>query len=285
MKIVTPQNYEVIPLDTKTNVRFYTSVDPGSYVAPHWHDALEIVLLIEGSLQFRIGEKVIDLEPGRCILVSPGIVHSTLAIHPNKAIVFQIPEAMLMEYIPNADRLDFRLTDPAPTPVLQTKVDLLKDNLYQMQVIEDVKPDGGILRFNSLLFEVLFELYHNFAAGVLKEEITSRGKKLEKLKVVLDYINKNYNRRISLTEISDVAGFEPKYFCRFFKENMGITFLEYQNKVRLSRIYDDILTTNDKINAILERHGFTNYKLFRKMFDGQFHTTPTQLRKDRVNIG
>ena len=36
-KILTPTNYELIPLNDKTNVRFFTSIDPGSYVAPHWH--------------------------------------------------------------------------------------------------------------------------------------------------------------------------------------------------------------------------------------------------------
>lgn len=32
---LTPTSYELIPLDSKTNVRFFTSIDPGSYVAPH----------------------------------------------------------------------------------------------------------------------------------------------------------------------------------------------------------------------------------------------------------
>ena len=41
-KVITASNYEVIPLDLRTNVRFYTSVDFGSYVPPHWHDAIEI---------------------------------------------------------------------------------------------------------------------------------------------------------------------------------------------------------------------------------------------------
>lgn len=63
---------------------------------------------------------------------------------------------------------------------------------------------------------------------------------------------------------------------------MGITFLEYQNELRLSKIYKDITTTNDKISDILERHGFTNYKLFRRMFRERFHSTPTELRKNQT---
>ena len=43
-KILTPTNYELIPLNDKTNVRFFTSIDPGSYVAPHWHDAWRLYI-------------------------------------------------------------------------------------------------------------------------------------------------------------------------------------------------------------------------------------------------
>ena len=78
--------------------------------------------------------------------------------------------------------------------------------------------------------------------------------------------------------------FEKKYFCRFFKKHMGLTFLEYQNEIRLSRIYKDILTTDLKIADILEKHGFTNYKLFRKMFQYHFHATPTEIRKNRKTL-
>ena len=71
------------------------------------------------------------------------------------------------------------------------------------------------------------------------------------------------------------------YFSRLFKKCMGITFLEYQNELRLSYIYQDILSTDDSIKDILERHGFTNYKLFRRMFFEHFEMTPTEVRKNR----
>ena len=35
---------------------------------------------------------------------------------------------------------------------------------------------------------------------------------------------------------------------------------------------------------ILERHGFTNYKLFRRMFLEQFGDTPTKIRKQRESL-
>ena len=88
---------------------------------------------------------------------------------------------------------------------------------------------------------------------------------------------------VPLSEIADVAMLQAKYFCRFFKKCMGVTFLEYQNEIRLSRIYDDIINTDDQISHILERHGFTNYKLFRRMFRERFGCTPTKLRNGSLS--
>ena len=278
-KILTASNYELIPLNDKTNVRFYTSKDPGSYVAPHWHDAIEIICMQKGTLRVTVENTVYDLGANQCIMISPNVIHSSLCSAPNQAIVFQIPQAFVEKFVPNAKTLKFGLKDPADTLIEQSKVDMFKETLEKMQFLMDCQPDGAVLKFNSLLFEVLFQLYHNFSTPVVEADMTRRQKNLEKLKPILEYIAENYNRPISLEEIAGIAMFEPKYFCRFFKKYMGTTFLEYQNEIRLSKIYQDVISTNLTISEILEKHGFTNYKLFRKMFYSHFNATPTQLRR------
>ena len=274
-KVITASNYEVIPLDLRTNVRFYTSVDFGSYVPPHWHDAIEILYLQEGELKVNTESTSRNLRSGQCTL-----------IQPNKAIVFQIPLLFLEKFVPDASRLTFQL-EGTPRQASQpewdrqkTQINQFKEKLTQMQFIMDTKPDGAPLMFNTLLFDVLYQLYHNFSFGFTADSTSRQNQNLEKLKPVLDYINCNYNRAISLTEISRIAMFDPKYFCRFFKKCMGTTFLEYQNDIRISHIYQDLVSTNDKIFVILERHGFTNYKLFRKVFYEHFGATPTKVRKN-----
>lgn len=277
-KVLTPTNYELISLNEKTNVHFYTSVDPGSYIAPHWHDAVEIIYLLEGELKVIIGNNSRNFKAGQCIIITPNQIHSTLCTRPNRAILFQIPETFIKKFIPQTGNLCFHLQDPAESPIAQSKVELFKKTLIKMQLLTDLQPDGAVLRFNSLLFEILFQLYHNFCTETQTKDTTQHNRNLDRLKPVLQYISDNYNRPISLEEISGIAILQPKYFCRFFKKCMGVTFLEYQNEIRLSMIYKDITSTNDRISDILERHGFTNYKLFRRMFSERFHSTPTELR-------
>lgn len=271
--------YEVIHVPETTGVRFFTDVDTGSYVPNHWHDAIEIIYMVKGELDVTVESSSYHLHEGQCFLINSCVIHSTKCTSPNTGIVFQIPFDFIKLYIPDVQQMQFILDDPNDNPIRQTKLEILKETLVQMQIANDIRPEGYILRFNSLLFEILFQLYHNFSVKIFRANLSHTAKDLNRLNHVLSYTNENYSRPISIDEISRIAFLEPGYFCRFFKKHMGLTFLEYQNEVRLSHIYQDLITTTDTLQHILERHGFTNYKLFRRMFSEHFGGTPSQIRK------
>lgn len=278
-KTTVPNMYEVIHVPAETGVRFFTSVDPGSYVPWHWHRAIELIFMLEGELSVNTDSTSLVLQSGDCILINSGAVHATTCTAFNKAIVLQIPVHFIEVYLPEITQLLFTLDSTNKDSVYQTKIDRVKETLQQMQIIDDIQPDGFTLRFNSLLFELLFQLYHNFSTKVFRARLTQKNKDLERLDPVLKYTAEHYTEHISISEIAKIACFQPGYFCRFFKNCMGITFLEYQNEVRLSYIYQDLIGTQDTVSQILERHGFTNYKLFRRMFAEHFGGTPRDVRR------
>ena len=275
--------YEMIQVPETTGVRFFTDIDHGSYFPNHWHDAIEIIYMVQGELDITVESAAFHLLEGQCFLINSCVIHSTKCTTPNIGIVFQIPMDFIRLYIPDVQQLRFVLDDPSPDPIRQTKLDRFKETLRQMQIADDIRPDGYVLRFNSLLFEILFQLYHNFSVKVFQANLNQRTKDLNRLNEILSYTARNYDRPISIDEISRVAFLEAGYFCRFFKKHMGLTFLEYQNELRLSHIYQDLITTEDTLQQILERHGFTNYKLFRRMFAEHFQATPSQVRKKSKN--
>ena len=274
-------SHEIINAPVDTNVKFRTSTDPGSYIPMHWHRAVEIIYMQEGSLDVTVESESFTIQKEDCIVINGNVLHSTKCTSPNTAILLQIPLDFMEKYIPDLGQLiflfDFRTKDQRQ----QTKQAMFKTILEQLQIINNVRPDGYLLRFNSLIFELLFQLYHNFAVKILQSNTSQKKKDMARLEPVLDYISEHYREPISLNEIAEVACLQTGYFCRFFRKKMGITFLEYQNEYRLSFIYRDLITTRDPVHVILERHGFTNYKLFRRMFLEHFGNTPTQIRKQR----
>lgn len=51
--------------------------------------------------------------------------------------------------------------------------------------------------------------------------------------IVITYVEKHFREPVSLSDISDELGLGKECFCRFFKKNMGLSFLSYLNEVRL----------------------------------------------------
>lgn len=64
----------------------------------------------------------------------------------------------------------------------------------------------------------------------------------------------------------------------FFKKNMGMSFLEYINEVRLTHIYQDLIHTDTPISILTEENGFSNQKLFNRLFKELYGCTPSSVR-------
>lgn len=80
-------------------------------------------------------------------------------------------------------------------------------------------------------------------------------------------------------QVAESLHLQVNYFCRFFKENTGMTYLQYLNEYRFEKVCNDMATTDIPISRILEEQGFRNYKLFRSMFARRFQGTPGSVRK------
>ena len=56
----------------------------------------------------------------------------------------------------------------------KTKLRQLKNKLEKMQFVMNTEPDGALLLFNSLLFDVLYQLYHNFSTVRIDSALTKK---------------------------------------------------------------------------------------------------------------
>lgn len=100
----------------------------------------------------------------------------------------------------------------------------------------------------------------------------------------MDFVNAHYYEAISLRDAASTVALNLEYFCRFFKENMGLTFPEFVDQVQYSHVCDDLLRTDISITELLTHHRFTNYKFFRRMFQERYGGTPQAKRKETSGI-
>lgn len=135
------------------------------------------------------------------------------------------------------------------------------------------------LEAEGILLQIIAQLLRNFSAEIPFAD-TADAPSRERIREVISYVEKNFRNPVSLTDISSHLGLTKEYFCRFFKKNMGMSFLKYLNDVRLSHIYRDIQNTDAPIAEIMEQNGFTNQKLFNQAFKKQYGMTPSAVRHE-----
>jgi len=103
------------------------------------------------------------------------------------------------------------------------------------------------------------------------------------LKEIIDYIEINIDRPITLDEISTNFFISKFHFHRIFKVYTGISFGQYTNKRRLQYIGDDILNyKTTEIWKIALKYSYTHPQILNRIFKKHYNTTPTNYRKDMI---
>lgn len=269
-------------IEPRNDLEFFLSfwVDGGTSMGiPHFHDWIEVVYLLTGTLTFYIEDKEYNLKKGEFIVVDPMSIHNSESIDGNTAILLQIPMSFLEQF--DKEIRKYRIVIDYDTKDRQQKEALhhLSYVLQELIAAAELKKQGYIFQCYKLIFELLSILYSSFAVKLLKQERQNHYKNRERIEEILTYVEKHYNETITIGQIAKRVHVSEVYFTRFFKKMMGMTFVQYLNQVRLQQIQKDLLYTDYSIQYILDKNGFHNYKLFMRLFKERFQCTPKEYRK------
>jgi AraC-like DNA-binding protein len=92
---------------------------------------------------------------------------------------------------------------------------------------------------------------------------------------VLQFLNTNYQRKIELETVADIANLHPAAFCRFFKEKTGKSLSEYLNDMRIGYACRLIIEGKLSVSQISYESGFNNLSNFNRTFKKHTGYTPT----------
>lgn len=100
----------------------------------------------------------------------------------------------------------------------------------------------------------------------------------ERIRTTLEYIEKNYTRKVPLQEISQVLGLNPQYFSAFFSQYFHRSFIDYLNEHRINNSLSELCCGDKNITQIAFDHGFQTYKSYSNAFQKLFHMSPSAYR-------
>ncbi len=96
---------------------------------------------------------------------------------------------------------------------------------------------------------------------------------------VFDFMNKNFNRQISLAEVAEVANMSEVSFSRFIKKYTGHSFVDTLTEIRLGHVTRLLIDTDMTIAEIAFCCGFNNMANFNRIFKRKKGSPPHKFRK------
>ena len=221
----------------------------------------------------------LTLQRNQLIVFDSKEVHS---IHSDSKLYMflciHVDKKQLSVYCPDLELYHIKcrpvsLDDSKSTPYIhlcQLAHDLTRTNVENKNT-SAMRSDGTALL-------MLADLIRYFSVYSLPGTTTGTGQSNDILRKIISYVNEHYTEKLSLEEVANQVGFSREYFCRFFKQHMGITFLRYLNEVRISHAGRILMNTDKSISEVMQESGFTNQTIFNRLFKEIYGMTPRQAR-------
>ena len=285
------------PLCPYVRRAWYDTMLPGSDIPDRMIYDYELMYIKDGSAKIVIEGKSYIARQGDLFFFRPRQVHS-ITILGDKPLT-QPHIHFDLEYYPDREKV----------PVSLINLDRMSESdkaYFRRDISEYFCEDfPSRIRPQSQLYleQLIFDVIHAFSNPGAYQEIhlqwlflrlwqqvlyevaqtrhVSGGKrKNENLPLVKAYIERNLDRRVTLEDLSSVAHFNSSYLIRIFREEYGMSPLQYHMMLRMEKAKALIRFTNMPISEISVQLGFSTLQDFSRAFKRADGHNPTYYRSE-----
>ncbi len=241
----------------------------------HWHDRMELLCVVSGSLELHTEEGHYRVFPGQVAVVGPRQMHGGFA--GSEGVVYHTIMFDVEKFC-NATIA----SDKYLLPICENKIGFQKivENAHLLKtmnrLVEILKSRGETnpLLAIGILYEIIGILYEYCDKSVKIIHKQEKG-----FSTILEYVNEHYAEKISSKDISNKFGYNETYFCRRFKEITGLTFSKYIQALRMECAQKLLKNTTDEIGIIAWKCGYGDVSYFSNCFKKHFGYSPTGFRR------
>ncbi len=232
----------------------------------HTHEALELNIVVQGSVTYLIDEKHYHLNAGSCLWIFEQQAHMIVDAAPDLSLLIVVYKQGSIKEKAQSSWVS-KLKEIHPDRVF-CRV------LHMQQVKESVKIANSLIDAEHLLefqeaglFWLLFSVWKSFTAA---EEIV--GNDCHSLvRRVLDLIQEDPT--IQVVKICEKIHTSRGYISGLFHDQMGLTIPEFRNRVRLEQFFENYQTSRNILDCALDS-GFGSYAQFYRVFLKMTGKTP-----------
>ena len=257
----------------------------------HWHDELEIVVILSGEVSIFIAGCELHLKAGEGYFANSGILHSSELCSDTgwqHCMVFS-PRVLASpdDIIWNTYVLPILSHKNLPFIKLSSKVPWQKEILSLAEKAwlsgANEKPDYALtVRF--ALSRITSLIVHNIDTQE-EHPFTSKTQRDElRIKKTLYFIETHYREQITIDDIAADADISVSTLLRLYHDILHTTPIQYVLQYRLEQIREELLSYPDSaISEIAYSCGFNDISYFNRCFLKKYSFTPSEFRRNQLD--
>ena len=247
----------------------------------HFHPEYELVYIEGANGTRQVGDHVSNYEGSDLVLIGSNIPHLNFD-YGIKTDYQKVVVHLKKEFIE---------TNIQPIPELYALNQLFRKSSYGIAFLgaEKLKIGKRLFHFESLspfqqylqLLSILQELAEMDQYELLHEQPYHRNfsdKEHSRLQSIYAFVDKNYHRKITLSEAAKVGNMSKEAFCRYFKKATKYTFIEFLNRYRISQSKQHLIS-GESVSDACYLSGFESLSYYNRIFKKITNENPTNFRK------
>ncbi len=264
---------------------YYVDRNHPQYEMPlHWHMECELILVLKGIFNLYVNGRSIKLNEGQSAFIPGEFIHGGIPENcVYECVVFQMENFLdssakcLEEY-----RGIYENGLISEMIFEQGSINgTLADSIFESMETESA---GYVFKTTGLLWQLtgnIIEACEKTAARINTDRIYKQNTRIKR---VLAKIRNDYAKPIKLEDLARVAGLNPQYLCKAFKQVTGKTPIDYLNYYRIECAGEMLCFEYMTVTEIALQCGFGDLSYFNRLFKRQKHMSPTEYRKMHTGL-
>ncbi len=232
---------------------------------------LEIVYVTKGRIQMVLDGTEYYAEKGDCLVIRPGTMADLVSDcrfnqHAHLSVGIECAMEISEGEVPPKDEHSFVFT-------FRTKPRLALPETFSSLF------EGLIHAYNQNEMNLATGLFLQLCSMLSPEDGTSaQHKSSAYTRKIKDYIEHNYQKRITIPFLADYLSITPEYASSVFRRETGETIIAYLNRKRI-RVAKDLLQNRSiSIQYVAEQVGIPDDAYFSRLFKKEEGISPREYR-------
>lgn len=265
------------------------------YFDPNWHfhPEFQLFIVLEGTGTRFVGDHIQRFQAGDLVFTGPNLPHLWRSDQEyfsgkedliTRGIVIYFHKNFLGEHLLQKNELfEIRqLLNQAKRGIQFSETTASAIHHLMKQLLEARSFTAFLL-----LLEVLHTLAKSRGYQLLASETYGNSLKrtdTDRMNRIYDYILANFNKKITLKEVADLAFMTPTAFSRYFKQRNNKTFSQLLSEVRIGHASKLLLEQDISVMEICYQCGFRTLSNFNRQFKDIHKMSPTEYRRAYQDI-